>query len=352
MIKSWLKWKKAKKVVAEDAAHGILRKGAQHDYQLNHHTTTRPRAHHCPRSCPGDLSSNQYDVCSGMPDLSRCPDITIPGEMVHRRRRQQQRFRRLNASTSEYGSGDPSPTTLRNTYSRNLDDSDSGSDSWTAEYERAQHIREMEYRLREQRRKLKEYKGRLRAERDLRIVNERSMMEEVEKYKCELKKEQRERKATEQRYTNIVAYMKTKFSLLEQQQSIGRQCLLPSLPFLADSTVNLQNGAARLSGTDELLHPLQINAPSSVLRGINFEQELDETKNFRAQDTYGDLETARSSENTTTTGTEQSNRNRRSSTLLREYDSDNDDNGYVTTFEYPMKSAQIRKTSAPLRTSL
>lgn len=76
-----------------------------------------------------------------------------------------------------------------------------------------ENFQEMENRLREQRRKLKEYKERLRAERDLRIVNERSMMEEVEKYKCELKKEQRERKATEQRYINIIAYMKTKFSV-------------------------------------------------------------------------------------------------------------------------------------------
>lgn len=71
----------------------------------------------------------------------------------------------------------------------------------------------MEYRLREQKKKLKDYKGRLRAERDLRIVNERSMMEEVEKYKCELKKEQRDRKATEQRYIDIIAYMKTKLSV-------------------------------------------------------------------------------------------------------------------------------------------
>lgn len=133
---------------------------------------------------------------------------------------------------------------------------------------------------------------------------------------------------------------------------MGRRCLLPSLPFLGDSTINLENGATQLSGTGNLLYPLQINAPSSVLRRINFDQELDETKNFRAEDVYGDLETARSSENTATTGTEQSDRNRRSSTLLREYDSDNDDNGYVTTFEYPMKSTEIRKTSGPLRTSL
>lgn len=39
-------------------------------------------------------------------------------------------------------------------------------------------------------------------------------MEEVEKYKCELKKEQRERKATEQRYIDIIAYMKAKLSVV------------------------------------------------------------------------------------------------------------------------------------------
>ncbi|CAG9539915.1 unnamed protein product [Cercopithifilaria johnstoni] len=341
MIKSWLRWRKAKKV-AEDETCGISGKDTQCDYQLNataaYHTSTRPQPYHGPRSCPADLSINQCNACSVVPDRSLHSDIIIPGGMVHRRRRQQHRFRRLNASTSEYGSGDPSPTTLHNTYNRNLDDSDSCSDSWTAEYERAQHIREMEYRLREQRKKLKDYKGRLRAERDLRIVNERSMMEEVEKYKCELKKEQRERKATEQRYIDIIAYMKTKLSLLEQQQPMGQRCLPPSLPYPGDSIINLQNGTTQIGSAGELPYTLQANAPSSILRKISFKQELDETKNFRAEEIYGDLETMRSSENTATTGTEQSDRNRRSTTLLREYDSDNDDNGYVTTFEYPVKS--------------
>lgn len=38
-------------------------------------------------------------------------------------------------------------------------------------------------------------------------------MEEVEKYKCELKKEQRERRMTEQRYIDIIAHIKTKLSV-------------------------------------------------------------------------------------------------------------------------------------------
>uniref|UniRef100_A0A0R3RTL3 Uncharacterized protein n=1 Tax=Elaeophora elaphi TaxID=1147741 RepID=A0A0R3RTL3_9BILA len=342
MIKSWLKWRKAKKVVVEDETHEIFGKDTRSGYQFNttaaYHTTSRSRARRVPRSCPGDLGVDQYDAYSDVLNRSSYPDIIIPGEMVHRRRRQ--RFRRPNVSTSEYGSGDPSPTTLHNTYNHNLDDSDSGSDSWTAEYEQAQHIRELEYRLREQRKKLKDYKGRLRAERDLRIVNERSMMEEVEKYKYELKKEQRERKATEQRYIDIIAYMKTKLS------PMGRRCLPPSLPFLGDSTKNLQNDAS------ELLYPLQVNAPSPVLRRISFEQELDETKNFRAEEVYGDLENARSSENTATTNTEQSDQNGRSTTLLKEHDSEDDDNGYVTTFEYPAKVTQTCKTNGLLRTSL
>lgn len=137
---------------------------------------------------------------------------------------------------------------------------------------------------------------------------------------------------------------------------MGQRCLRPSLPFLGDSTNNLQNGATQIAGTGELLYPLDMNASSSVLRKISFEQELDETKNFRAEEVYGDLETARSSENTTTTGTEQSDRNRRSTTLLKEQDSDNDDNGYVTTFEYPIKTTRknedTRRTNGLLRTSL
>ncbi|VDM21722.1 unnamed protein product [Wuchereria bancrofti] len=359
MIKNWLKWRKTKKMVAEDETYAISQKDTQRDRHVNataaYHTATRPRVHRGPRSCPGDLSVNHCDAYNRVLDRSLYPDIIIPGEMIHRRRRQQQRFRRVNASTSEYGSGDPSPTTLHSTYNRNLDDSDSGSDSWTTEYERAQHIRELEYGLREQKKKLKDYKGRLRAERDLRIVNERTMMEEVEKYKCELKREQRERKATEQRYIDIIAYMKTKLSLLEQQQSMGQRCLPPALPIINDSAINLQSGATQLGGTNELLYPLNMNAPSSILRRISFEQELDETKNFRAEEIYGDLETARSSENTTTTGTEQSDRNRRSTTLLKEHDSDNDDNGYVTTFEYPAKTTEnedTRGTNGLLRTSL
>ncbi|EJW78879.1 hypothetical protein WUBG_10212 [Wuchereria bancrofti] len=288
MIKNWLKWRKTKKMVAEDETYAISQKDTQRDRHVNataaYHTATRPRVHRGPRSCPGDLSVNHCDAYNRVLDRSLYPDIIIPGEMIHRRRRQQQRFRRVNASTSEYGSGDPSPTTLHSTYNRNLDDSDSGSDSWTTEYERAQHIR-----------------------------------------------------------------------LLEQQQSMGQRCLPPALPIINDSAINLQSGATQLGGTNELLYPLNMNAPSSILRRISFEQELDETKNFRAEEIYGDLETARSSENTTTTGTEQSDRNRRSTTLLKEHDSDNDDNGYVTTFEYPAKTTEnedTRGTNGLLRTSL
>lgn len=128
---------------------------------------------------------------------------------------------------------------------------------------------------------------------------------------------------------------------------MGRRCLQPSRPFLDDSTINLQNDAAQIGNTGELLYSLQANASSSILR--SFEQELDETKNFRAEEV---LETARSNENTATTSTEQSDQNRRSTTLLREHDSDNDDNGYVTTFEYPVKSTQTWKINGLLRTSL
>lgn len=76
-----------------------------------------------------------------------------------------------------------------------------------------ENFQELECKLREQRKKLKDYKERLRAERDLRIVNERSMMEEVEKYKRELKREQRERKATEQRYLDIITNTKTRLTV-------------------------------------------------------------------------------------------------------------------------------------------
>ncbi|VDP11578.1 unnamed protein product [Onchocerca flexuosa] len=343
MIKNWLKWRKAKKVGAEDETYPVSRKDLQHDPHFistaAYHTPTRPNvAHRGPLSCPGDLSVNQYDTYGAVLNRALYSDIIIPCEMVHRRRRQQHRFRRVNASTSEYGSGDPSSLTLHNKYNRNLDDS--GSDSWTVEYEQTQHIRELEYRVREQRKKLKDYKGRLRAERDLRIVNERNMMEEVEKYKRELKKEQQERKATEKQYIDIIAYMKTKLSLLEQHQPMGQQCLPPSLPFLGDSTINLQNGVSQIRGADELLYSLSVNASSSILPRIDFGQELDETKNFRAEEVWGDLETARNSKNTTTTDTELSDRMRQSITLLKENDSDNDDNGYVTTSEYPAKTTK------------
>ncbi|KAM3718647.1 Kinesin-IIsubunit [Dirofilaria immitis] len=298
MIKNWLKWRKAKKVVAEDETCGISRKDLQRDSQLTstaaYHTVMRPNViHRRSRSCTGDLSINQYDAYNTFLDRSLYSDTIIPSEMIHRRRRHQHRFRRANdASTSEYGSGDPSSTTLYSTYNRNLDDS--GSDSWNVEYQWALHIRELEYRLREQRKKLKEYKGRLRAERDLRAANERNMMEEVEKYKYELKKEQQQRKAVEERYIDIIAYMKTKLSILEQHQSMKQQCLPPSLPFLTNSSINLKSNMPQL----------------------------------------GNTESARNSKNTTTTDTELSDRIHRSITPLKENDSDDDDdNGYVTTFE-------------------
>ncbi|VDK83250.1 unnamed protein product [Onchocerca ochengi] len=351
MIKNWLKWRKAKKLVTDDETYAVSRKDLQHDSQFiataAYHTATRPSvAHRGPLSCPGDLNVNQYDAYGAVLNRSLYSDIIIPCEMVrngfisrkvHRRHRQQHRFRRVNASTSEYGSGDPSSLTLHSKCNRNLNDS--ASDSWTVEYEQTQHIRELEYKVREQRKKLKDYKGRLRAERDLRIVNERNMMEEVEKYKRELKKEQQERKVTEERYIDVIAYMKTKLSLLEQHQPMGQQCLPPSLSFLGDSTINLQNGVSQLGGADELRYSLSVNASSSILPRTDFEQELDETKNFRAEELWGDLETARNSKNTTT-DTELSDRICQSITLLKENDSDNDDNGYVTTFEYPAKTTQ------------
>lgn len=61
--------------------------------------------------------------------------------------------------------------------------------------------------------KVREYKDRIRAERDLRIVNERSLMEEVERYKKQIKKEQRDRNISEQRYIDIIANLKTKLSV-------------------------------------------------------------------------------------------------------------------------------------------
>lgn len=127
--------------------------------------------------------------------------------------------------------------------------------------------------------------------------------------------------------------------LLEQHQPMGQQCLPPSLSFLGDSTINLQNGVSQLGGADELRYSLSVNASSSILPRTDFEQELDETKNFRAEELWGDLETARNSKNTTT-DTELSDRICQSITLLKENDSDNDDNGYVTTFEYPAKTTQ------------
>lgn len=139
---------------------------------------------------------------------------------------------------------------------------------------------------------------------------------------------------------------------LEQQQAVGQRCLPPSLSLLDDPTINLRNSATQRGDTSELLFPLNVNAPSSILRRISFDQEFDETKNFRAEEGDGELEIARSSENTTTTGAEQSDRNRRSTTLLKECDSDN---GYETTFEYPAKTTQINEdTGKPdglLRTS-
>ncbi|MCP9263821.1 hypothetical protein DINM_006891 [Dirofilaria immitis] len=340
------------KVVAEDETCGISRKDLQRDSQLTsttaYHTVMRPNViHRRSRSCTGDLSINQYDAYNTFLDRSLYSDTIIPSEMIHRRRRHQHRFRRANdASTSEYGSGDPSSTTLYSTYNRNLDDS--GSDSWNVEYQWALHIRELEYRLREQRKKLKEYKGRLRAERDLRAANERNMMEEVEKYKYELKKEQQQRKAVEERYIDIIAYMKTKLSILEQHQSMKQQCLPPSLPFLTNSSINLKSNMPQLGNTGELLYPLSVNTPSSILPRIGFGQELDETKNFRAEELYGDLESARNSKNTTTTDTELSDRIHRSITPLKENDSDDDDdNGYVTTFEYSAKIIQKTKMSFP-----
>uniref|UniRef100_A0A915PM86 Uncharacterized protein n=1 Tax=Setaria digitata TaxID=48799 RepID=A0A915PM86_9BILA len=357
MIKSWLKWRKAKKMPSESENNAFSRKDSQCDSQFiatAAYHTARPRINRGPRSCPGDLGVNQCDVYDGLLDHSLNSQIIIPRETVHRRRRQHQRFRRVNPSTSEYGSGGASPTTLHRTYNRNLDDSD--SDSWTVEYERVQHIRELELKVREQKKKLKDYRERLRAERDLRIVNERSMMEEVEKYKHELKKEQRERKATEQRYVDVIAYMRTKLSLMEQHQPMKQRCPPPTLPVLSESTIKLQNGMPQFGTADQLTHPLSVNTPSSILPRIGFEQELDETKNFRAEEVYGDLETARSSENTTTTGTEQSDGICQSTTLLMESDLDDDDNGYVTTFEYPtkitLKNQRTCKTNGPSSTSL
>lgn len=75
----------------------------------------------------------------------------------------------------------------------------------------------MENKLHEHRGKLKEYKERLRAERDLRIVNERNMMEEIERLRRERKRDERDRKESDQRYISIINHLRTKLSVSSRE---------------------------------------------------------------------------------------------------------------------------------------
>lgn len=370
MIKNWFKWRKAKKGSVQKESCNIqndVRK-SQLCATTAYQTVTRPRVRG-PRSCPADLCDGEDDTyCCGTLECPFDSDVHLVHGTDYRHRRQQQqfqRFRRAKASTSEYGSGDPSPTTLYSIYSHNLDDSD--SDSWTTEYQRKQHIRKLESKLREQKKKLKDYRERLRAERDLRIVNERSMMEEVEKYKRELRKEQREKNTIEQRYAEVITYMKIRLSLLEHHQPVVTQrCPPPPAPIFSESTRNLRNTVAptplppsKHGNNGELVYPLTVGISSPIIPTIGncYDQELDETKNFRAEEeVFGEVETARGSEATTTTGTEPLNDTRLSCTMLKNDSSDSEDNGYVTSCEYFQRTIQnnenMKIITGPIHTSL
>lgn len=73
--------------------------------------------------------------------------------------------------------------------------------------------KDLEKRLFENRTKLKEFKERLRSERDLRLTNERNMIEEIERLKRDNKKEQRLRKINDQKHMQIIADLQTKLAV-------------------------------------------------------------------------------------------------------------------------------------------
>ncbi|VDN05237.1 unnamed protein product [Thelazia callipaeda] len=343
MIKRWMKWRKKSKTLAQVNDDPVVTNNSDsHSLQClataAFHTETKPRTYRGPRSCPDDLRCSHCEKSGIFMDSSFDFRNSNSRDMMHRNRRHLQRFRPTRASTSEYGSGDPSPVALYTAYNRRLDNSD--SDSWTVEYERTQHIIELESRIREQKKKLRDYKEKLRVERDLRVVNERNMMEEVEKYKHELKKEERERKATEQRCVEMITYLKNKLSLLEQQQSVSQRHVQPSMPIFSGSNVSVEKSIHKLESKFNLPHSLQVSTASSALSKTSFNQELDETKNFRAPNVYGHIEIIRSSDHIACS--EVLDATCSSTTVLQEYDSDNDDNGYVTTSEFLTKATQTK----------
>lgn len=114
-------------------------------------------------------------------------------------------------------------------------------------------------------------------------------------------------------------------------------------------------------GAGEFMCPM---VPTLPARG-SFEQhisEVDETKNFRGEETLEDIvETARSSDHTVKSANTEalmritSNKRYLSTTMLQSDDSDNDNNGYVTTCECLSKAISnenVLKDAGPVRTSL
>ncbi|VDM49718.1 unnamed protein product [Toxocara canis] len=322
-----------------------------------YHRVTQPRAHRGPRSCPGE-SVDHFERFEAT-NRSFESEFRHPREEVLSRRRGFLKYGRHRHATSEYGSGDPSPTNLYSSYNRTLDDSE--SDSWAIENEKNQRIRELENKLHEHRGKLKEYKERLRAERDLRIVNERNMMEEIERLRRERKREDRDRKENDQRYINLINHLRTKLSLVEQQQRFGGGSLMASLSSNAP-VASTSNGAPL--GAGESLCTMS----SSFMQQVDFTQStlqrdvdsVDETKNFRSGEPADletprgsslagrsktftdeeplDLERARTDTLTTSSGSLGNTGDVHEATILKPDDSDG---GYVTTSEFLPKSRHM-----------
>uniref|UniRef100_A0A914RTB7 Uncharacterized protein n=1 Tax=Parascaris equorum TaxID=6256 RepID=A0A914RTB7_PAREQ len=102
-----------------------------------YHTITQPKAYRGPRSCPGEPVEHFERFEAG--NRSFESEFRHPREEVLSRRRGLLKYGRHRHATSEYGSGDPSPTNLYSSYNRTLDDSE--SDSWAIENEKNQRIR-------------------------------------------------------------------------------------------------------------------------------------------------------------------------------------------------------------------
>ncbi|VDD96527.1 unnamed protein product [Enterobius vermicularis] len=185
-------------------------------------------------------------------------------------------------NTSEYGSGDPSPTNLM--YDPTLDDSES---DYLA-IEREKRIYELEKKHHEDREKIREYRERLSRERDLRDKEITALKEALRKKKRKDEKDRRD-------LMNVINSLQAKVSFLEQNQRCGGGLFPP----LFESVVGAGESLCTISASSV---PVPSGFNQTTLH--NNSDEIDETKNFRRTEVY-DSELPRSTDSSSSVTTQE-----------------------------------------------